>query len=171
MRRASSAVAGAVLAGTALLAWRFMAKAPPPVTVASNVLASQNTEAPDVPTGTESAEPSATPKIALPPSSDATKPESEEAFLRELARLRTSDPERALAFAQKGDDWYPSVGKAAEARKATVVTLLVELGRMEQARALTRGFIAAYPSSEYRSLVQGVTGVHPRPHGPDGVEY
>jgi len=31
------------------------------------------------------------------------------------------------------------------------------------ARARTRKFIAEYPTSRYLPLVQGVTGIHPRP--------
>lgn len=94
------------------------------------------------------------------------KPESERAYFQELARLQAVDKPRALAFARQGDAWYPATGENAEARKAMVVTLLVDLGNMEEARRETRAFIAAYPQSSYRPLVQGVTGIHPRPHGP-----
>jgi hypothetical protein len=94
------------------------------------------------------------------------KPESERAYFRELARLNGVDKPRALAFARQGDAWYPSSGDNAQARKAMAITLLVDLGNMEEARRETRAFIAAYPGSSYRPLVQGVTGIHPRPHGP-----
>jgi hypothetical protein len=43
------------------------------------------------------------------------------------------------------------------------ITLLVDLGEMEEARARTRRFIELHPESRYRPLVQGVTGIHPRP--------
>jgi hypothetical protein len=102
---------------------------------------------------------------------DPSRPESEEIFWHELERLHSSDKPRALVLARKGDDWYSAVGKPAEARKAMIVTLLVDLGRMEDARVLARRFIAAYPDSPYRPLVQGVTGIHPRPHGPGAIEY
>ena len=98
------------------------------------------------------------------------RPESEAAYMRELSRLARTDKPAALSLAKKGDEWYSDTGDTAEARKAMVVTLLVDLGGMEEARALTRRFIAAYPTSQYRPLVQGVTGIHPRPHGPDGIE-
>lgn len=102
---------------------------------------------------------------------ELAKPDTEDAFLRELERLHMTDKPRALAFAKKGEEWYASTGRPAEARKAMIVTLLVELGDMEEARNLTRRFIDAYPESEYRPLVQGLTGIHPRPHGPRGIEY
>jgi hypothetical protein len=94
------------------------------------------------------------------------KPESERAYFGELARLSGVDKPRALALARQGDDWYPSTGESAEARKAVAITLLVDLGNMEEARRETRAFIARYPGSSYRPLVQGVTGIHPRPSGP-----
>jgi hypothetical protein len=57
------------------------------------------------------------PAVAAPVRAEPDRPESEDAYLRELMRLRGADPVRALALARKGDDWYPSVGRAAEARK------------------------------------------------------
>jgi hypothetical protein len=38
--------------------------------------------------------------------------------------------------------------------------------RRRAARAETQAFLAAYPDSEYRRMVQGVTGIHPRPGRP-----
>jgi hypothetical protein len=84
--------------------------------------------------------------------------------MRELLALESTDKERALALARQGDEWYESSGRPAEARKAITITLLADLGRMEEARALTRAFMAAHPDSGYLPVVQGVTGIHPRPH-------
>ena len=94
------------------------------------------------------------------------KPDSERSYFRELARLDGVDKPAALTLARQGDDWYPSTGVNAEARKAMAITLLVDLGNMEEARRETRAFIARFPQSSYRPLVQGVTGIHPRPSGP-----
>jgi len=94
------------------------------------------------------------------------KPVSEEAYVRELSRLHATDEAAALDYAKKGDAWYASTGPLAEARKAMTVTLLVDLGNMDEARRMTRAFIAAFPNSPYLPLVEGVTGIHPRPHGP-----
>ena len=95
-----------------------------------------------------------------------SKPDSEQAYMRELFRLNGVDKPHALAYARQGDAWYPSTGVGAEARRAMAITLLVDLDDMEQARRETRSFIAAYPNSAYRPLVEGVTGIHPRPRGP-----
>jgi hypothetical protein len=96
----------------------------------------------------------------------SSKPDSEQAYFRELSRLNAVDKPQALQLARQGDGWYGATGANAEARKAMAITLLVDLGDMEQARRETRAFIAAYPQSSYRPLVQGVTGIHPRPSGP-----
>jgi hypothetical protein len=50
------------------------------------------------------------------------------------------------------------------------ITLLVDLGQMAEARQLARRFIVAHPQSRYRAVVQGVTGIHPRPSGPAALE-
>lgn len=91
--------------------------------------------------------------------------------MHELMQLESTDKESALALARRGETWYPSNGRAAEARKALIVTLLADLNRMDEARGLARAFMAAFPGSEYLPLVQGATGIHPRPHGPKGILY
>jgi len=93
---------------------------------------------------------------------------SENQFLRAVWNTSASDKSRALALALAGDARYSQTGTLAEARKALIITLLVDLGRMDEARAKVRQFIGNYPNSEYRPLVQGVTGIHPRPWGPNG---
>jgi hypothetical protein len=108
--------------------------------------------------------------VALFGMSTPEKPASEAAYLRELSRLHATDGARALLYARQGDVWYSNTGTAAEARKAMAITLLVDLGKIDQARRETRAFIAAFPDSPYRPLVQGVTGIHPRPHGPQSTE-
>jgi hypothetical protein len=97
---------------------------------------------------------------------NAERPATEDDYLRRLTELDRTDKAAALAYAIRGDDWYDRTGRRAEARKARIVTLLVDLGRMEEARAATRAFLVAYPDSEYRPMVQGVTGIHPRPGRP-----
>jgi len=102
------------------------------------------------------------------PKTGSTQPPfaTEDDYLRTLDQLNQTDKRRALELVQKGDDWYASSGVRAEAREAMGITLLVDLGEMEEARARTRRFIAKHPQSTYRPLVQGVTGIHPRPTGP-----
>lgn len=91
---------------------------------------------------------------------------SEDDYLRELSRLRLTDRHRALELVRSGAHWYSSHGERAAARQAMGITLLVDVGEMEEAREAARRFIATHPTSAYRPLVQGVTGIHPRPTGP-----
>jgi len=91
----------------------------------------------------------------------------EDEYLRELARLNRTDQRRALELVHQGERWYSASGVRAEARQAMGITLLVDLGEMAEARARARRFLAEHPSSRYRPLVQGVTGIHPRPSAPD----
>lgn len=98
--------------------------------------------------------------------STPTRPRTEEAFWDELTRLRAVDKSQALKYALLGEQWYNGEGRPAEARGAMIISLLVDLDRMEEARTRTRAFIAAYPNSSYRIMVQGVTGIHPRPGAP-----
>ncbi len=113
-----------------------------------------------------------TPAPTSPPDTRATAPAAlrppatERDYWSHLEALERSDKERALAYALAGDEWYEAEGKPAEARRAKIVTLLVDLGRMQEARSRTRQFIEQYPNSPYRRLVQGVTGIHPRPGAP-----
>jgi hypothetical protein len=93
-------------------------------------------------------------------------PLPEDDYLKQLSALNRTDKSAALLLVEKGEQWYPDKGRAAEARRAMRITLLVDLGRMPEARSFTREFIASYPESAYRPLVQGVTGIHPRPSGP-----
>ncbi len=87
----------------------------------------------------------------------------EEGTWRQLASLSVSDKPNALSLALAADANSSPKGVIAEARRALVITLLVDLGRMSEARARTRKFMAEYPASRYLPLVQGVTGIHPRP--------
>ncbi len=107
---------------------------------------------------------------AAAPNGDGAGPPfaDEDEYLRELARLNRTDPRRARALVRQGERWYSASGVRAEAREAMGITLLVDLGEMEEARALARRFITEHPTSRYRPLVQGVTGIHPRPSRPDG---
>lgn len=117
------------------------------------------------------AEPEEVAQVALPtqPSSVSEaflQPSTPEEYWQHLEELRRTDKEQALAYALAGDEWYPDSGKPAEARRAMIVTLLVDLGRMSEARERTHAFIKQYPQSPYRRLAQGVTGIHPRPGRP-----
>lgn len=89
-----------------------------------------------------------------------------ELYLRQLEALSRSDKAAALALAQNPESEFPERGVFAEAREALSITLLVDLGRMTEARHEVRRFIQSHPQSRYRPLVQGMTGIHPRPTRP-----
>jgi len=91
---------------------------------------------------------------------------AEDDTLAELAHLNATDKPRALALALSADPTSPSGGPAAEARRAMIITLLVDLGKMDEARQRVYLYIGEYPDSPYLPLVEGKTGVHPRPFGP-----
>lgn len=99
-------------------------------------------------------------------SPDQTRVSTAEQYLRQLDALSRSDKAAALKLAQKPAEGFPEHGVLAEAREALSITLLVDLGRMAEARDEVRRFIQSHPQSRYRPLVQGVTGIHPRPTRP-----
>ncbi len=86
-----------------------------------------------------------------------------ERLLRELEPLAVTDKPRALALALAADATLPADGVMAEARRALIVTLMVDTDRMSDARERARAFIRQYPDSPYLPIVKGTTGVHPRP--------
>lgn len=107
-----------------------------------------------------------TPPVLFSEPLESRRPPSEEAYLRVLQEFARTDRARALAYVERGEGWFGEHGVSAEARRALRVTLLVDLDRMSEARAFTREFLERYPTSEYRRLVQGVTGLHSRPGPP-----
>jgi hypothetical protein len=87
----------------------------------------------------------------------------EEAVLRQLEPLAVTDKPRALELALAADRRLPESGIMAEARRALIVTLLVDTQRMAEARSRAREFFRLYATSRYVPLVRGVTGLHARP--------
>lgn len=86
-----------------------------------------------------------------------------EDLLRQLEPLAVSDKPRALDLALAADRQLPEHGIMAEARRALIVTLLVDAQRMSEARVRARDFLRGYATSRYAPLVRGVTGLHSRP--------
>ncbi len=141
-----------------LLAWRFWPRqAPPPAPIAIAPAPRH-----PVPGTSKPMALSATVAATVTTSTRAVEP-SDEDILRQLAPLSVSDQPRALELALAADSKLPPDGVFAEARRALIVTLLVDVQRMSEARARARRFMTDYPSSSYLPLVQGVTGIHPRP--------
>jgi|GEM_PF-1664701 len=171
----ASALVGAlalVLAAGAYSVWPHASRIPGPHTEAATARSAAPPQAEPTPARrSRAAAPAPSPQPDRAPFAAAAnlgfeQPASPELYWQELERLEREDQARALAYALAGDEWYPDVGRPAEARRAKIVTLLVDLHRMSEARERTQKFIEAYPSSPYRHLVQGVTGIHPRPGRP-----
>ena len=96
-------------------------------------------------------------QVPLPAAPDA------EQVLRELEPLSITDKPLALSRALAADARLSPAGVMAEARRALIVTLMVDTARMPEARERAREFMRRYPKSRYLPLVQGTTGIHPRP--------
>ena len=94
---------------------------------------------------------------SLPSAPDA------EQVLREIEPLSITDKPLALSRALAADARLSAAGVMAEARRALIVTLMVDTARMPEARERAREFMRRYPQSRYLPLVQGTTGIHPRP--------
>jgi hypothetical protein len=156
MRQAARALIFALGAGViGVLAWRVGSGAE----MAPSVVAVALAVAPAEPRN--SAAPSTSSSARVVAGAPATL--DAEAVLRRLEPLAVSDKPRALQLALEADSTLSTSGVMAEARRALIVSLLVDLDRMSEARARAQQFGAEYPASRYLPLVQGVTGVHPRP--------
>jgi len=154
-RRAIQVVAVVAVVALAALGWRWATAERPPL---AHVSAPRPATSPTRP------EPA--PALLAAASVDTTLARADldaEANLRELDALSRTDKPRALELALDADARLSSTGIFAEARRALIVTLFADLGRHGEARAHARSFTERYPSSRYLPLVQGVSGVHPRP--------
>jgi len=85
--------------------------------------------------------PAVEPTPALPREMDLLTPA--------LEALRTNDPARALALAERHATLYAR-GAFAEEREAIAIEALQRLGQHDRARARLAGFAASYPRSSYR---------------------
>jgi hypothetical protein len=96
----------------------------------------------------------------------ASEQESELAYIERLRWLAVDEPDRALALAEQGEESFP-YGEFSEERQAIAINVLVRLDRIGEARSRTRAFIRRYPKGRFTRQVRGLTGVHPRPAGPN----
>jgi hypothetical protein len=158
-------VAGSACALGVFLLW---ARRDTPPAIPSPELEVRSTA--DAPEPRDPSSPAEPPRRAARPDVRESPYATEEAYLRDLEALRQQDKEAALALAREGAAWYPNQGVLAEARKALLATLLVDLGRMAEARVEVRRFLQEHPESRYRPMLQGMTGIHPRPGPPPSVE-
>jgi hypothetical protein len=162
-RRRNLAV-GALLVGSIASAglWSLQRRTAPAPSAKERDSTREPEPLPAMPVDSAASLPPAPPEVLL----EAAAPASEEEASREVARLNVTDKPRALALALRADAAYPSTGVYAEARRAMIITLLVDLDRMEEARQRVYHYLDMYPGSPYIPLVEGKTGIHPRPQGP-----
>ncbi len=92
--------------------------------------------------------------------------EPEPAYIERLRLLAVDEPDRAFALAEQGEASFPN-GEFSEERQAIGINMLVRLDRIGEARSRTRAFIRRYPKGRFTRQVRGLTGVHPRPAGPN----
>lgn len=91
------------------------------------------------------------------------KPASETAL---MTALRASqDPATRLALAREGNQRFPA-GPGASERTAAIVSALVALDRVPEARAEARQFLEAHPGDPWAKSIESLTGVHAVPAGP-----
>lgn len=165
------AIAGGAMGALALcvlLLWRLDGRPLRP----SPTARTEPATAANQPSGGSSAKPNdGQPQIASQTPGEPSEREAppERDYFVRLQSLYRTDKEAALEWARSGEDWYGDASPHTDARRAVAITALVDLGRMKQARREVREFIERHPDSRYRPLVQGVTGIHPRPGAPPHI--
>src|SRR5690606_18563235 len=135
LRRTTTALLVCAAVGSVAV-WLMRSPTPQPRTPATAKPNSADAEPPAQvtrPTPLSAPRPKITPRAPL---SDTPPPEDD--YLEQLAELNRTDKQAALTLAEKGEQWYAATGKRAEARRAMRITLLADLNRMHEARALTR---------------------------------
>jgi hypothetical protein len=89
-------------------------------------------------------------------------PTNEAELVRTLAAVWQSEPERALALAERGDRRFGESPRAVE-RRLYEIKALVELGRIGRARTRAETYLERYPPGPMTDEVERLTGVHRRP--------
>jgi hypothetical protein len=82
---------------------------------------------------------------------------AETAHMAELRRVATADPVRALAQAEQGAHKFPR-GFFAQEREAISITLLLRLGRSQEARARGERFLARHPQGPAAEQIRRALG-------------
>jgi hypothetical protein len=88
---------------------------------------------------------------------------------RLMVKIRSvvkSKPEQALVLIDAADRAHPN-GAFGEERAALKIDALVNAGRIGSARDFAEQYLRRYPSGQYGRHVESLTGVHPRPTGPE----
>lgn len=111
--------------------------------------------------GTEPA--SATAATAPEPPAAPPPTETEFSLVEKAQRALGSDPQRALALADRGESVYPT-GPLAQEREVVAIEALIKLGRLDDARARGDRFARTFPGSAHApritQLLDSAIGVH-----------
>jgi hypothetical protein len=95
--------------------------------------------------------------VATPPPPSPVRPEEEIVLLERAETALTKDPALALALTQSLEEAYPR-GALAQEREAIAIEALAKLGRLEEAQARLRRFVAAHPESPHRMRLERLGG-------------
>ena len=93
-------------------------------------------------------------------------PADERALLHEIRALVKTDPPRAEALARASRRRFPA-GATADERDALLVDALINQQRIGAARDETYYYFDHHPSGRFGEHLFIMTGVQPRPKGPD----
>ena len=88
---------------------------------------------------------------------------------RLMTKIRSvvkSNPEQAIVLIDAADRAHPD-SALTEERAALKIDALVHAGRIGPARDAAEQYLRRYPSGQYARHVETLTGVHPRPLGPE----
>ncbi|MFS8069901.1 MAG: hypothetical protein ACMG6S_26345 [Byssovorax sp.] len=92
------------------------------------------------------------PAVSLPSSSKSAPPPEEGRLLLDAKAALGSDPRRSLALTTEHARAFPTSALGAE-RESIAIDALARLGRCGEARARARRFLAVFPSSPHRALI------------------
>jgi hypothetical protein len=90
----------------------------------------------------------------------AAPPLDESALMAELRQPDPSSPEHTLNLALSGNQWFPNSANAAE-RSWIAIRALVDLQRLDEARAAARAMVESYPDSHWTADVKYHLLTHP----------
>jgi hypothetical protein len=90
----------------------------------------------------------------------AASPLDDSALMAELRQPNSNSPEHILQLARSGNEWFPNNENAPE-RSWFAIRALVDLQRLEEARAAARTMVESYPDSPWTVDVKYHLLTHP----------
>lgn len=99
--------------------------------------------------------PALDPRGPAEPAPAAERAESEAMFLRRAQSTLAADPVRALQMLQEHPTRYPRAILVQE-REVMTIDALARLGRVDEARARAKAFVAQHPRSAHESRIASI---------------